>query len=104
MHIPSPEDPEVQYDELVDKLVETLLTMKTKREVRHVLESVLSDTELAYAAKRLEIAVLLKQGLTQIQIAFQIGVAFATVESISRVIKLGKYKFIWRNVEIISWQ
>lgn len=57
-----------------------------------MLEALLTPGELQNIATRLEIAHLLKSGMTQRDIAKQLGVGIATVTRGSRELKAGKFK------------
>jgi len=88
------EDDGIRTEELVTKLVDMLLLLKTGRELRHLLSSLLTPTELKQVAYRLEIASLLKQGYTQRKIMYTVGVAIATVNCVNKALQQGKYKCI----------
>ena len=57
-----------------------------------MLEALLTPSELQTIATRLEIAERLKAGMTQREIAKQLGVGIATVTRGSRELKAGKFK------------
>jgi len=84
---------EKTLDQQLDDLIEAFLLIKTGREVRHLLESVLTPRELRNIARRLHICRLLRHGMPQRDVARLANVGVATVESVSRTIQQGKYKF-----------
>ncbi|WP_082378852.1 Trp family transcriptional regulator [Marinagarivorans algicola] len=74
------------------QLVEHLCTAANAAQMSQALEALLTPSELLSIATRLEIARLLKAGITQREIAKQLGVGIATVTRGSRELKAGKFK------------
>ncbi len=76
----------------LDYLVETLLGIKGKNEMRNFLYGILTPYELSEIPRRLEIVKLLKKGVAQHKIANDLGVGVATVTRGSRELKKGRFK------------
>ena len=74
---------------LINRLVGTLLRANSPEKMLNRLETLLTSSELETIATRLEILRLLKQGLTQREIAKQLGVGIATVTRGARELKQG---------------
>ncbi len=74
------------------QLVEHLCAAQNCAQMTQALEALLTPSELLSIATRLEIARLLKAGVTQREIAKQLGVGIATVTRGSRELKAGKFK------------
>ncbi|HEY7774863.1 MAG TPA: Trp family transcriptional regulator [Marinagarivorans sp.] len=77
---------------LQGKLIRHLKSANSDAEMAAMLEALLTPSELQTIATRLEIAQLLKSGMTQRDIAKQLGVGIATVTRGSRELKAGKFK------------
>lgn len=78
----------------VNDLIDVLLEIKTKKEMKHFLVSILSTDELEIIPRRLQIVKLLKQGMPQRKIAKHVGVSIASVTNGSNEIKRGYFKNI----------
>ena len=63
----------------VNQLIESLLSVNSKKEMEALLRGLLTQKELEELPKRLEIFKLLKKGVPQHEIADKVGVAIATV-------------------------
>ncbi len=74
---------------LIDRLVGAFLSANSPEKMLNRLETLLTSSELDAIATRLEILRLLKQGLTQREIAKQLGVGIATVTRGARELKQG---------------
>lgn len=71
--------------------IETLLTLKTKKEMREFLEGILTPQEMIEIPTRLQIVKKLKEGISQHEIAKELGVGVATVTRGSKEIQKGKF-------------
>lgn len=69
------------------QLIDYLLSANDSESMHQILESLLTPSELIEISKRLQIIELLKQGISQREIAKQLGVGIATVTRGSRVLK-----------------
>lgn len=76
----------------MDYLVETLLEIKGKNEMRDFLYGVLTPYELNEIPRRLEIVKMLKAGISQHKIAKDLGVGVATVTRGSKELQKGRFK------------
>jgi TrpR family transcriptional regulator, trp operon repressor len=76
----------------LDKLIEALLKLNTKEEMEDFLRGILTPKELIELPNRLEIIKLLKQGVSQHDVAGKLGVGVATVTRGSMEIQKGRFK------------
>ncbi|BCD99129.1 Trp family transcriptional regulator [Marinagarivorans cellulosilyticus] len=83
---------EKAHQRLQAKLIKHLMSATSSAHMSDMLEALLTPGELQNIATRLEIAHLLKSGMTQRDIAKQLGVGIATVTRGSRELKAGKFK------------
>ncbi len=79
-------DAKIKY---LDQLVNHLLAQESPQEMESVLRDLLTVSELADVANRLQIIEMLKQGIPQRQIADKLGVGIATVTRGSNHLKRG---------------
>lgn len=75
-------------------LIDTLLQIKTKAEMRDFLLGILTPAELVEIPTRLQIVKKLKQGVGQHQIAQELGVGVATVTRGSKELQKGRFQTI----------
>lgn len=75
-----------------DQLVAYLMSANNSDAMSEMLGALLTPSELHSISMRLEIARLLKAGVTQREIAKQLGVGIATVTRGSRELKSGKFR------------
>jgi TrpR family trp operon transcriptional repressor len=73
-----------------DEFIEKILSLKNKDELLGFFELILSSKELDEIPKRLQIARMLKKGLSQREIAKSLGVGIATVTRGSKEIRARK--------------
>ena len=78
----------------VNDLIEVLLSIKTKKGMRHFLVSILTLGELAIIPQRLQVVKLLKQNMPQREIVKKLRVSIASVTNGSNEIKRGNFKNI----------
>ncbi len=78
----------------LDSLVETLLRVKNKEQMRNLLLGIFTPGELEEIPRRLEIVRRLKAGIGQHRIARDLGVGVATVTRGSREIQKGRFKYV----------
>lgn len=74
-----------------DTLVDSVLSLKTKNEVREFLDGILTSKEREELAVRLQIIRLLKKKVPQHEIAAKLGVGIATVTRGSKEISKGNF-------------
>jgi len=73
-------------------VVEYLMTQTTAEQMSAALEGLLTPYEQQELINRLQIFELLSQGVSQRQVAQQLGVGIATVTRGSRALQAGSYK------------
>ena len=73
-------------------VVKYLLTQTTAEQMLGALEGLLTPYEQQELINRLQIFELLSQGISQRQVAQQLGVGIATVTRGSRALQAGSYK------------
>lgn len=78
-----------------DTLVDSVLSLKTKKDVREFLDGILTPKEREELAVRLQIIRLLKKKVPQHEIAAKLGVGIATVTRGSKEISKGNFSN-WR--------
>jgi TrpR family trp operon transcriptional repressor len=76
------------------ELVNTLEAMDTPEKMMNFLEGILTLKELEEIPTRLQIVKLLKQGVSQHEIAEQLGIGIATVTRGSKEIQKGNFKYV----------
>jgi TrpR family trp operon transcriptional repressor len=79
-------------NKLLTPVVNYLMTQATEEHMSAALEGLLTPYEQQELINRLQIFELLSQGVSQRQVAQQLGVAIATVTRGSRALQAGSYK------------
>ena len=79
-----------------NSLVDVLLLLKTKKDVKGFLDGILTPKEREEIPIRLQIVKLLKKGIPQHEIASKLGVGIATVTRGSKEIAKGNFSLLWR--------
>ena len=79
-------------NEIRERLLVSILKLKSKREVKFFLKSLLTETEEIMLGKRLTIIYLLWKGASWNFIESAIGVTPRTIDRLSRRIDSGAYK------------
>ena len=75
--------------ESMDRLFESILSLKTKEECRAYLEDLCTIKELQDMAQRLDTAVLLSRGYSYKKIMEQVDVSTATIGRVSKCLNYG---------------
>lgn len=83
----------VQNKEL-DDFINTLLKLNSKEKTRDFLEGILTPKELVEIPNRLAIVKMLKRGISQHDVAGELGVGIATVSRGSRELQKGRFQYI----------
>lgn len=78
----------------LNPLIETLLKIRTGKEMYEFLLGILTPAEIEEIATRLKIVKMLKSGVSQHKIAKELNVGVATVTRGSKEIKLGRFNNI----------
>jgi TrpR family trp operon transcriptional repressor len=83
-----------------DSLIETILSLNTKKDARDFLDGILTPKERIEIPVRLQIVKMLRKGVPQHEIASKLGVGVATVTRGSKEISKGNFSHIspsgWR--------
>lgn len=74
------------------KLAAILLKQKTRKDMEAFLKGILTEKEIDELTTRLNIVILLKNGISQHAIAKKLGVGVATVTRGSKELKKGRFK------------
>lgn len=79
-----------------DKLFEAILTLKTKEECENFFEDVCTIQELESIAQRMEVACLLNEGKSYVEINKLTGASTATICRVNRCLNYGSdgYKIV----------
>ena len=87
--------------ESMDRLFDTILTLKTNEECRAYLEDLCTVKELQDMAQRLDTAVLLSRGYSYKRIMEQVDVSTATIGRVSKCLNYGSggYKTVIDKLE-----
>ena len=75
--------------ERTDALVKALLALKSEEEAYRVLEDLLTIREVGELSQRLEVARLLREGVTYAEIAAKTGASSATIGRVNRCLSYG---------------
>lgn len=83
-------------DEMKDRLFEAILLLENMDECYSFFEDICTIAEIKALAKRLEVAKMLTEGKTYIDISEKIGVSTATISRVNRALNYGAdgYKII----------
>ncbi len=73
-------------------LVKLLLNIKTKSDMKDFLSGILTPKEMEEIPRRLSIVNMLKKGISQHQVAHELGVGVATVTRASKELQKGRFK------------
>lgn len=76
------------------ELIDLLLTIKTKENMENFLLGILTPKELEEIPTRLQIVKMLKKGISQHQIADNLGVGVATVTRGSKELQKGRFRVV----------
>lgn len=72
-------------------LVDTLLSIRGKKQMQEFLQGILTPQELSEIPTRLQIVKMLKKGVAQQKIAQELGVGVATVTRGSKELQKGRF-------------
>lgn len=75
--------------ESLDQLFDAIINLKSREECSKFFEDICTVKELLDMAQRLDVAVLLDQGVSYQTIAQQINVSTATISRVSRCLNYG---------------
>lgn len=80
---------EKKYSEFTDKLFEAILTLKNVEECYKFFEDICTIKEIQSLSQRLEVAHLLQQNKSYIEISKQTGASTATISRVNRCFTYG---------------
>ena len=85
----------------VDHLFEAILTLKDKEECYTFFEDVCTINELLSISQRYEVAKMLREGKTYLEIAERTGASTATISRVNRSLNYGNdgYDMVFRRME-----
>ena len=86
--------PKITDAEQLSELITTLLSYKDSKLLGKFLQAILTPQELKEIPTRLQIIKLLKQGISQREVAQQLGVGIATVTRGSKELQKGSFSDI----------
>lgn len=75
--------------ESLDRLMEVIAKLNTKEECQNFFEDICTIKELLDMAQRLDVAILLRQGVNYQNITQQVNVSTATISRVSRALNYG---------------
>lgn len=93
LHIRKEEDFDMEmelHSESINHFFEAVLSLENKEECYRFFEDVCTIKELAAIAQRVEVAKLLHEELTYIDIAKETGASTATISRVNRTLRYGK--------------
>lgn len=77
------------HSEAADRLFDAILTLKDREECYRFFEDICTVNELLSFTQRYEVALLLRRGLTYLEIAELTGASTATISRVNRAINTG---------------
>jgi TrpR-related protein YerC/YecD len=77
------------HSESVEKLFDAILSLENKEECYAFFEDLLTVKEMQDMAQRMEVAVLLDQGLNYQQISKNVSVSTATISRVNKCLSYG---------------
>ena len=80
---------EKKYSEFTDKLFEAILTLKNVEECYRFFEDICTIKEIQSLSQRLEVAHLLQQNKSYIEISKKTGASTATISRVNRCFTYG---------------
>ena len=79
----------VSYTHLVDHLFDAILSLQNKEECYAFFEDLCTVNELLSLSQRFEVAAMLKEGKTYLDIAEKTGASTATISRVNRSLNYG---------------
>lgn len=77
------------HSESIDRLFEVILNLKTTEECYNFFEDICTIKELQDMAQRMDVAVLLDQGMNYQKISQEVNVSTATISRVSKCLNYG---------------
>lgn len=90
------------HTEAVDQLFEAVLSLKTKEECYIFFEDVCTINELLSLSQRFEVAKMLQQKKTYLEISEKTGASTATISRVNRSLSYGNdgYEMVFERLNI----
>ena len=87
--------------EAVDSLFDAVLSLKSREECYTFFEDVCTINELLSLSQRFEVAAMLKDGKTYLEIAEKTGASTATISRVNRSLNYGNdgYDMVFKRME-----
>ena len=91
----------VKQSEPVDHLFEAILTLKSKEECYSFFEDLCTVNELLSLSQRFEVAAMLKEHKTYLEIAEKTGASTATISRVNRSLTYGNdgYEMVFSRMK-----
>ena len=85
----------------VDELFKAILTLETKEECYQFFGDVCTINEILSLAQRFEVARMLRDGSTYLQISEKTGASTATISRVNRSLNYGNdgYEMVWARMD-----
>ena len=92
-------NPKLQTAE-VDHLFDAILTLKNREECYKLFSDVCTIKELLAMAQRFEVAMMLEQKMTYLDIAEKVGASTATISRVNRSLTYGEdgYNLVFKSL------
>ena len=92
-------NPKLQTAE-VDHLFDAILTLKNREECYKIFSDVCTIKELLAMAQRFEVAMMLEQKMTYLDIAEKVGASTATISRVNRSLTYGEdgYNLVFKRL------
>jgi len=87
--------------ESVEKLFKAMMTLEDIEDYFEFFEDICTTNEVVSIAQRLEVAKMLHEGKTYIEVAKETGASTATISRVNRSLTLGNksYEKIWEKLD-----
>ena len=88
-------------NEMIDKLFDAILTLKDRKECYDFFMDVCTVNEIASLSQRYEVAGMLRDKKTYLDISEKTGASTATISRVNRSLNYGNdgYQTVWRHLE-----
>ena len=88
------------HDEYTDKLMDTIASLKTKEECYDFFEDVCTINEILSLSQRYEVAGMLRNKQTYLDISEKTGASTATISRVNRSLNYGNngYDIVWNRL------
>ncbi|MCI1722067.1 MAG: YerC/YecD family TrpR-related protein [Lachnospiraceae bacterium] len=89
------------HNKEVDELFDAILTLKTREECYKFFEDVCTVNELLSLSQRLEVAKMLRDRQTYLDISEKTGASTATISRVNRSLNYGNdgYQIVWDRMK-----